>query len=106
MDESKCPMCGSSFLPIKGMTAAEHLSKSLLSLYREIQDEYAAEIPLPCPRCGDKMNSAHNGNNVSRYNDILICDECGTDEIEREASDKELPISEWHIAKIAFHCVK
>ena len=106
MEDNKCPMCGCLVKPVNGMTQEVHLSKSILTVYRGIQEDYNGEIPLPCPRCGKPMNTEHNGNVVSRHEDISICEECGIDEIEREARDDELPVSEWHIVNVILFYTK
>jgi hypothetical protein len=106
MDNNKCPMCGSTFRPVNGMTPEAHLSKPLLLLYRGIQEDYTGDVPLPCPRCGKNLCHENDGNTVSRYEDVIVCEECGIDESEREANGNELPVTDWHIISMVFHCVK
>ena len=55
---------------------------------------------LPCPRCGcDSMKPALYTNALSRAFDIMICDECGTDEAVRAFAGEPVPIEEWACMK-------
>lgn len=49
-----------------------------------------------CPRCGkDTMKPDIRSNAKSRYEDIWICDECGTAEGLLAFMNNPLPLSEW-----------
>ena len=45
MNDNKCPVCGCLFLPVDGITYEAHLSKSLLAIYSEMQENYIGEVP-------------------------------------------------------------
>lgn len=47
-----------------------------------------------CPRCGGNMDS-HNA--VSRYADIYICSDCGTEEALLDLAGKPLRASKWWV---------
>ena len=55
---------------------------------------------FPCPRCGfDRMDPKPVRNALSRYANVYICDECGTDEAMRDfAGATPLPLNEWSMA--------
>lgn len=50
-----------------------------------------------CPRCGkNKLEKDLALNSFSRYTDVYICKECGTNEAMRDFSkEKSLPLAEW-----------
>ena len=52
---------------------------------------------MMCPRCGkDRLN--HDiplANALSRYANVMICDECGMDEAIRDFLGNPLPLDEW-----------
>ncbi len=51
---------------------------------------------MPCPRCGlDTMKPKLHTNALSRYADIMICDECGLQEAMLNVMNNPLPIEEW-----------
>jgi len=50
--------------------------------------------PHPCPRCG--TGSASKRTALSRYADVYICDECGTDEAIRDAAGNPMPLDDWN----------
>lgn len=52
---------------------------------------------MKCPRCGNNnMNPVKEMNALSRYVDIYICSDCGTDEALRDFfGEGSLPYSEW-----------
>lgn len=56
---------------------------------------------LPCPRCGryrmDTNSPARNA--LSRYADVYICDDCGTEEAMMDYLGMEpVPFNQWAIA--------
>jgi len=54
---------------------------------------------LTCPRCGrQNMNPVSVRNALSRYADVMVCDECGTDEAMRDFFGSPLPLTEWAAA--------
>jgi len=50
----------------------------------------------PCPRCGrETMKTDRPATNaISRYADVYICDECGTEEALLDAQGASLPLAE------------
>ena len=51
---------------------------------------------MPCPRCGrDTMKEHVHTNALSRYEDIYICDACGTEEDLLKFMSNPLPLREW-----------
>ena len=54
-----------------------------------------------CPRCGRlTMKDKVRTNALSRYADVMICDECGTDEALRDWAGSPLDLGDWAIAKL------
>lgn len=55
---------------------------------------------LPCPRCGaDRMYKKSVYNALSRYVDVGVCTDCGTDEGIRAFTNNPLPLKEWSFIK-------
>ncbi len=53
-----------------------------------------------CPRCGKAMNEDDALNSLSRYADVYICSNCGTDEAMRGLfGGSPMDFSEWQIWK-------
>lgn len=56
-------------------------------------------VVMPCPRCGrNTMNSKLVMNALSRYADVYVCDECGTDEALRDYCGEPWQLNEWSLA--------
>lgn len=51
----------------------------------------------PCPRCGRGSVSTRTA--LSRSADVLVCDQCGTDEALRAMVGNPLPLSAWNYSK-------
>ena len=64
----------------------------------EVKKRFAAneETPPACLPCGKPLNRKLAGNAMSRYADVRICEECGSDEALRDAIGEPLPLLEWH----------
>lgn len=70
----------------------EAINKALVDL-KARQD--AGEHML-CPRCGyDNMKPILAQNALSRYVELMICDECGMTEAALEVMNNPLPIEQW-----------
>jgi len=55
---------------------------------------------FPCPRCGrHRMASNPIRNALSRYANVQICDDCGTDEAIRDLCKCAVKFSDWSISK-------
>lgn len=50
----------------------------------------------PCPRCGRGSVSTRTA--LSRSADVLVCDQCGTDEALRTMAGNPLPLADWNFA--------
>lgn len=50
----------------------------------------------PCPRCGRGSVSARTA--LSRSADVMVCDQCGTDEAMRAMAGNPLPLADWNFA--------
>lgn len=48
-----------------------------------------------CPRCGGDLSTVLAENALSRYADVYICSECGTDEAMRDAFSTPQPLESW-----------
>lgn len=69
-------------------------AKVMIEKFAEIQEDNGSEFP--CPRCGHySIKSRLATNALSRYADVYICDDCGTDEALRDATGKVMPLNEW-----------
>lgn len=72
-------------------------AKRIIERLKALQEE--GDI-FPCPRCGrNKMHKDTVKNSLSRYVDVYICNECGTEESMLDLINKPLPITEWSLAK-------
>ena len=58
-----------------------------------------AESGLFCLRCGAPMRITVAENALSRFVDVYICSQCGTDEAMRDAAGNVLPLREWYGVK-------
>lgn len=50
----------------------------------------------PCPRCG--WGSVNTRAVLSRSANVLVCDQCGTDEALRAIAGNSLPLVDWNFA--------
>ena len=76
----------------------DEAAKTMIERLKHLQEK---KIPFPCPRCGhDRMDSQNPVRNaLSRYADVYICDECGTEEAMADFGGmKPLPFSQWSMA--------
>lgn len=71
----------------------------LLGAVRDLQN---SGYTCPCPRCGGEMHSNLFRNALSRYEDVYICEECGTDEAMRDYFGDATPLTKWDIASRDF----
>lgn len=98
----KCPLCNQAFTPEDGLSPQDHLAKGILKAYRELQDASLTH-EFPCPRCGrNRMRPILAKNAASRYEDIYICEECGTDEALRDTRQNVLPLQGWFVVSELF----
>lgn len=76
---------------------SEEKAKALIESLKPLQEE---RQHFPCPRCGhDRMDCENPVRNaLSRYADVYICDECGTDEALSGMFGVRLPLNEWSLA--------
>ena len=103
-NECKCPFCDQTFIPEKGTTPQEHLAKSVLKVFAEMQ-HFPHDQKLHCPRCGQmKMREKLVQNALSRHFDVHICNECGTDEALRDYRKDVLPITAWAGVNMVLKC--
>lgn len=57
-------------------------------------------LNLPCPRCG-RFSMQRINNPLSRYLDVYVCPDCGTDEAVRDFGKRTpLPLEEWFGYKV------
>ena len=77
----------------KTIDEARFLIESLMPMQEQ-------KMHFPCPRCGrDNMDENPVRNALSRYANVYICDECGTDEAMRDFAGLDpLPLNEWSMA--------
>ena len=77
--------------------------KDLLDKWRRDTKWYetAAGEPPKCLRCGRAMPSKISHCALSRYIDVQICPECGTEEAMLDWEGKALPLRKWHAAQNA-----
>ncbi len=59
---------------------------------------------LCCLRCGKPMPQNLSESTLSRYADVGICPDCGTDEAMRDYAKNPIPLRDWYAAASA--CVK
>lgn len=55
-----------------------------------------------CPRCGGDLSPVLAENALSRYADVYICSECGTDEATRDAVSTPQPLESWVSAELQY----
>lgn len=56
---------------------------------------------MTCPRCGKTMHGKATTNALSRYYNVYICSDCGTEEALMDFySHKSKPIEDWYVAKV------
>lgn len=69
-------------------------AKKLVESLKKLQEQGEK---FPCPRCGHgRMDVNPIRNSLSRYADVYICNECGTDEAMMDfAGIDPLPLEEW-----------
>lgn len=59
-----------------------------------------------CPRCGMmKMKEERILNSLSRYCDVYICSDCGTEEAMNDWTGKALPFEKWAVMQAFIHSV-
>jgi len=59
------------------------------------------EINPVCPRCGEPwMRPVRAENAKSYYADVAICSVCGVDEAGRNIAKKQMPLYQWHAARL------
>ena len=77
--------------------------KNLLDKWRRDKKWYetAAGEPPKCLRCGRVLPSKLSHCALSRYIDVQICPECGTEEAMLDWDGKALPLRNWHAAQNA-----
>lgn len=75
-------------------------SKEAKILIESLKDRQLAGEHLPCPRCGkDNMDQSAARNAMSRYAEVYICSDCGTDEAIRDyAGSEPIPFRKWAAA--------
>ena len=69
-------------------------------LIESLKPRQLAGEAFPCPRCGrNTMRTDRPAlNALSRYADVYICDECGTEEALLDMTSSQLPLTEWGMA--------
>ncbi len=74
-------------------------AEKLIQIIGRVQKEGHA---VPCPRCGRQMNEDKLiMNSLSRYAEVYICNQCGTEEALLDAFNKNpLPLEEWDVVKL------
>jgi predicted RNA-binding Zn-ribbon protein involved in translation (DUF1610 family) len=80
----------------------EQQARVLLETLKDLQENPVSNgQSFPCPRCGHpRMKSQATANALSRFHDVYICSECGTDEALRSAQGlTPLPLTEWGMIK-------
>ena len=77
--------------------------KDLLDKWSEDKKWYETTVgePPKCLRCGRAMPSKISHCALSRYIDVQICPECGTEEAMLDWDGKALPLRNWHAAQNA-----
>lgn len=68
--------------------------KELIEALKPLQLDGKAH---PCPRCG--KGEAGSRTSLSRYADVMICKECGTDEAIRDMWGQPIPLSAWNYSR-------
>ena len=73
----------------------------LESLWKKTKANYinGVEPPPLCLRCGQPLRSELASNARSRYIDVSICINCGTDEALRDAQGRLFPLLDWQAVK-------
>lgn len=74
-------------------------NKECISKYKVLQ-EYAF-LNMPCPRCGRHSMRAKNvENSLSRYAEISICPQCGTEEAMDDFYNVERSLDDWYAVRL------
>ena len=77
--------------------ATEQEAKVTLDWYGKHQPEEDCR----CPRCGSMMFGPKARHALSRWADIIVCDQCGTIEaLEQAGLAEKKPLTEWAAVKI------
>ena len=76
---------------------SQESAKDLIESMKPVQE---ARKHFPCPRCGyDRMDVQHPQHHaLSRYADVYICNECGTNEAMMDFVGTHLPLNLWSLA--------
>ena len=76
--------------------STEAEAKATLDWYGKHQPEEDCR----CPRCGEIMPGPTSRHALSRWADIMVCDQCGTIEaLEKAGLTEALPMMEWEAVK-------
>ncbi len=78
-----------------------YLKSQLEALWKTDRASYntsPASLPPLCLRCGKPLHHEPGQNALSRYADIWICRDCGTDEAIRCYANKPISFQNWHAA--------
>lgn len=75
--------------------------KQAKELVERLKPMQLAGKVFPCPRCGQLRMNAERPvlNALSRYADVYVCNECGTEEALGDMLGQELPLAEWSMAR-------
>lgn len=72
----------------------------LLKAHKDLQLNDCIPV-LACPRCGRAlMRRKPELNALSRYADVYICNECGTEEAMLDISGEPLPLQDWYLTRL------
>ena len=82
------------------MKTMEEQCRLLLVKFKNMQMD--PEVGLTkCPRCGrDTMRNEIELNALSRYVDVYICNECGTEEAMLDLEGEPLPLEDWYLSQL------
>jgi ribosomal protein S27AE len=89
--------CGSNLSVVYGVDSyhkirTEEEALKTINWYGKHQPEENAR----CPRCGEMMMGSKNRHALSRYADIIVCDQCGMIEsLEKAGLMEALPLMKW-----------
>lgn len=65
------------------------------------QQDQDKEMNPVCPRCGEAwMRPVRAENAKSYYADVAICSACGVDEAGRNIAKNQMPLYQWHAARL------
>lgn len=81
-----------------GAVKADNQVDEIIKKIKVMQEK---KCVLPCPRCGqDKMSHKDPARNaLSRFADVYICDDCGTDEALRDFFGCSIPLENWKMTE-------